>query len=404
LTYAQPLRAVDLPGNEEAKLSWAPSSGEVAAYVVFVSRNGGPYRSEQYTPVPRARVAGQPGETVQVRVRAYGLADGRALTSEASAPSEPIHFREFVTTPAASATTMPLAKLAPNPRPEAGAPVPEGNLRQVPGFQFLPPLRVESAGDFDGDGDVDLIVTLGSWRHPFLFLLEDMSLARIVSLGSLGDPNQVLAADFDGDGIDDLALRIGQEVSVLRLETSGSVSRIRHERVPADARLLAADLDGDGAAGLLVYEPGTGRLTEKLTDRDTDYGSIRPLYAFRAGDFNGDGRDDLWIQSRPGPDAELWLMHAGGSFSVAQVRLSRGVSPAAVVDVDGDGRSDLAGYDPTRGELRAWLLDGGRVLSERTLARGPVESVQRVDMDGDGLDDLLLRAPDGAASALILSP
>jgi hypothetical protein len=96
-------------------------------------------------------------------------------------------------------------------------------------------------------------------------------------------------------------------------------------------------------------------------------------------------------------------MDGAGGFRVVSLQLSRAPAVAVTADVDGDGRDDLAAYEPTRDELRAFLMDGGRVVSERTLARGPVESVQRGDMDGDGLDDLLLRAPDGASSALILS-
>ena len=96
-------------------------------------------------------------------------------------------------------------------------------------------------------------------------------------------------------------------------------------------------------------------------------------------------------------------MDGAGSFAVAPLRLGRTVDAATIVDVNGDGRADLAGYDPARNELRAWLLDGGRVIGERLLASGPVNGLRSGDLDGDGLDDLLLRAPGGEASALLLS-
>jgi hypothetical protein len=78
--------------GEDALVAWRPAAGEVSVYVVFVSRDGGPFRSEQYTGVPRARVFGRSGETVQVRVQAYGLVGGRVVASAPSEASEPIRF------------------------------------------------------------------------------------------------------------------------------------------------------------------------------------------------------------------------------------------------------------------------------------------------------------------------
>ncbi|MGH7287232.1 MAG: FG-GAP repeat domain-containing protein, partial [Myxococcota bacterium] len=191
---------------------------------------------------------------------------------------------------------------------------------------------------------------------------------------------------------------------VLRLERGGALTALAREPVSATARVVAADLDGDKAATLVVYEPATGRLSERLAKRKAvDFGSISPLHALFAGDFNGDGRDDLWIQPTAGADPELWLMEAGGGFTVAALRFGRSVSPATIADVNGDGREDLAGYDAARDELRAFLLDGGRVIGERPIAKGPLETLRGGDVDGDGDDDLLTRAPNGEESALLLA-
>jgi hypothetical protein len=78
--------------GDAALLAWRPAAGDVAVYVVFVSRDGGPFRSEQYTREPRVRVFGREGETVQVRVRAYGLAAGRVVTGPPSEASEVLRF------------------------------------------------------------------------------------------------------------------------------------------------------------------------------------------------------------------------------------------------------------------------------------------------------------------------
>ena len=192
---------------------------------------------------------------------------------------------------------------------------------------------------------------------------------------------------------------------MLRLDPASAPTLLRRETLPAGARVLPADLDGDSVASLVVYEPKTGRLSERAAQgKSTDFGAIRPLYGLLAGDFDGDGRDDLWVQARAGGEAELWLMREGGSFAVAPLRLDGKVSASTAVDWNGDGRDDLAGYDSVRGEVRAWLLDGGRVIERRALGPGPVESLRALDLDGDGRDDLLVSAPGGASNALLSSP
>jgi FG-GAP-like repeat/FG-GAP repeat len=388
--------ARDVIGRRDVRLEWAAPSGEVGAYVVFVSRDGGPYRSEQYTLEPRAQVGGRVGETVQVRVRAYAVASGRTLSSAPSEPSEAIRF--LPAGPATSAVSAPPPSVAP---PAAGLPDP----RSAPPAPFGPPLVIQAGGDFDGDGDLDLLATLGSWEHPLALFLKDGSLDHLACLAPFAADSAAFAADFDGDGRDELAVQSGDAVSLLRLDLPGAMTLLRREAVPAGARVLPADLDGDHSASLVIYEPASGRLTERAAQGQAiDFGAIRPLYALHAGDFDGDGRDDLWVQARSGGAAELWLMREGGTFEVAPVRFDGSVATAAAVDWNGDGRDDLAGWDATRGELRAWLLDGARVIDRRALGRGPVEALRALDLDGNGRDDLLVAAPGGASRAVLSTP
>jgi len=404
-----PACARDVVGRNEVRLQWDAPAGEVGAYVVFVSRDGGPYRSEQYTLEPRAQVGGRLGETVQVRVRAYAVASGRTLRSPASEASETIRFLPATAAaalPPVSAPPPSVAPLAPSgapPAPSGAPPVsPVPALDGAPPAPFGPPLAIQAGGDFDGDGDLDLLATLGSWAHPLALFLAGDSLEQLACLAPFESASAAFGADFDGDGRDELAVQSGNAVSLLRLDRPGTTTLLRREDLPSGARVLAADLDGDRSASLVIYEPKTGRLSERVTrGQTTDFGAIRPLHALQAGDFDGDGRDDLFVQSRSRGDAELWLMREGGTFQVAPLRFDGHVAAAAALDWNGDGRDDLAGYDTARGELRAWLLDGARVVDRRALGRGPVEALRALDLDGDGRDDLLVAAPGGASRAVL---
>jgi hypothetical protein len=359
-------------GRSEVRVAWAAPAGEIAAYVVFVSRDGGPYRSEQYTREASARIAGRPGERVQVVVRAYGASAGGTATSPPSEPSEVIRFLGDAQ-PASPAIDTALA--LPGPQPLA---------------RFAPSFQIQTGGDFDGDGYLDLIATLGSWEHPLVLFQTEGALEKVGRLAPLGRVSAVASGDFDGDGEDELVVKGPDALSLLHLEASGKATLLRRETLLGEARILVADLDGDDQASLVTYEPASGRLLERFAHGGAiDFGVIRPLHALYAGDFDGDGRDDLWVQTRAGGEAELWLMRPGGSFDVASIRLDGSLGAAAGLDWNGDGRDDLAGYDTTRGELRVWLLDGARVIERRALGHGPIESLRALDLDGDERDDLL---------------
>jgi hypothetical protein len=388
---AQRASARDVAGSS-VELAWSPASGRVVAYALFVSRDGGPFRSEQYVAEPRARVAGRVGETIQVRVRAYGIASERSVASAPSEPSEAVRF--VANGGAAPAVAAAPPTLAPS---EAASP------SSTP---YGPSFTIEAGGDFDGDGDLDLVATLDSWRHPLVLFLEAGSLAQLAVLAPLEGAREAFAADFDGDGRDELGVQTRESVALLRLERTGSAVPIRREPVPPGARVLPADLDGDGRASLVVYEPNSGLLRESPAPGKTavDFGAILPLHGLASGDFDGDGRDDLWIQAHPGGDSELWLMREGGSFAVVPLRLDGRLAATATLDWNGDGRDDIAGYDSARGELRAWLLDGGRVLARPGFGPGPVASLHALDLDDDGREDLLVSAPGRAPNALLSQP
>ena len=302
-----------------------------------------------------------------------------------------------------------------------------------------------AVGDFDDDGYEDLAVGIpGDWgvngSGPGQFGAVQVHYGLDGSLGSIQaaaehafmqpatDPVSFLydderfghtlaVGDFNGDGHDDLAIGApGNRVLLVGggFITAGSV-HIAHGHagglVPFDGFPMALGLDA------LPDAPEDGE----------QFG-----YALAAGDFNGDGFDDLAIGVPSEDDVGAVLVVYGspvslifadhqyfGSFALGgevQPGMRFGAALAAG-DFDGDGRDDLAIGAPTfDGQGQPQPVDMGLVA----VVYGPVLDPPRVhwlyehalygpgngepgdlfgaalvagDFTGDGVDDLALGTP-----------
>jgi hypothetical protein len=123
-----------------------------------------------------------------------------------------------------------------------------------------------------------------------------------------------------------------------------------------------------------------------------------------AGDFNGDGKDDLALL-RPGDakvgdngDVTIFLGKGDGTFQQGQI-LTPGKNPAAIVagDLDSDGRLDLAVANTTDKSVGVLMGNGdGTFQSPVASATGIFpDRILIVDFDPDGKKDLAVSGPGG---------
>ncbi len=281
-------------------------------------------------------------------------------------------------------------------------------------------------GDYDGDGDSDVLVLRGAWfetdgGHPNSLLRNDghgnfEDVTEAAGLLSFHPTQAAVFADLDGDG--DLDLFIGNETSA-------------HEVHPCEL----FENQGDGtfretAAAVPVAGP-TGPLATGLAIE----GYVK---AVAAGDVDDDGRVDLYLSRIDGENLLLRNLGAGVDGESAdggppglrfeEIGVAAGVSepfrsfPAWFFDHDGDGRDDIfvsgfrygsagwvaqdyLGLDNRGVKPRLFRNRGDLTFEDRTIAAG-LDGVfltmgsNHGDLDGDGFADIYLGTGEPEVSAL----
>lgn len=232
---------------------------------------------------------------------------------------------------------------------------------------------------------------------------------------------QLKHADFDGDGLEDLVVVNNARSKITLLlnrtgKTNSPASEIQSSRdvneLPPDARfkiesvasekrissMVAADLNGDNRPDLAYYgEPkeliiqyneGTNRWSAPKRIPIED-GTLDP-YALVHGDLNGDSRVDLLLLA----DAHIYVItqKPDGTFSEPEKLPYIGaVKSIQILDIQGDGRDDLllVNWDnpnPFRFRLQN---SAGRLGPELHFTLPPIRSYWADDLDDDNKTEII---------------
>jgi len=161
-----------------------------------------------------------------------------------------------------------------------------------------------------------------------------------------------------------------------------------------------ANLNGDGAADLVLFDRASGTWAQAINDGALNfrytYGTWGTEWTIQIADFNGDGADDVLLTN---PATGVWftaLNDWAGGFVYRSGQWQAG-STVTLADLTADGLSDAIVYNRTSGAWTVAIADGTGGFSMFTGNWGPGWTVQAVNANGDARKDLLLYNPDTGA-------
>jgi len=261
-----------------------------------------------------------------------------------------------------------------------------------------------AVGDFNGDGDPDLVATVPNSSNSLKVLLgtnvaSDVGFAGASNVTPAGGvaPIGVAVGDFNGDAKLDFVTsnQMGGSITVYLGDGNGGFAAGITNTTPSgthDYHLAVADFDGDGKPDVATSSQ-SGHVSVLLNDglgtgafiAAVEFNVGGTPYGITTADFDNDGKPDIVTANRTGSSVSV-LMNtstAGTPDFATASSFSVGSTPYSVAagDFDGDAKLDLVVANS--GSNNVSVLHGDGAGSFATAVNFSVGSAPRGVVVGD---------------------
>ena len=279
--------------------------------------------------------------------------------------------------------------------------------------RYLGGARGVCHGDFDNDGDIDMMAVGGLFMNWYendgTGKLEAKVMREGIGRIQISGAIYLAAADMDGDGDMDVVLseRLGNRISWIENLGGGNFAKHSVSYLDDAYGCEPVDFDGDGDMDVLASSLNNGNVywfendgNQNFTQHTVDVGYPSP-FEVRAYDYDNDGDMDVVSACYSNLDVigkvVLFRNMGNGSFQAQEIDpAASNTTSVSWVDMDGDGDMDILATAGGSNTVNWYENNGASIPSftKHVLAYGVRNASYAVaaDLDGDGDMDVVASA------------